>query len=318
VTSRASPRSLGLLLAGFVVLGCSVDTVDLTGKRCPCAPGWRCDEATYRCVEDHGPDAASPRDAGRDGGSTAPDAAGSLDASGDAPIDPVDAATDAPGDGGAPRSPCDELRDEPTTLLCEDFEAPTLGWTRIERTGTVSLTTERAHGGRQSLLARTTEIQNGGRAMAESPSWPPLLSREVWIRAHYFIPEFVDENVSVLAVWEAADPGEGFSVHVVDGGDPVVWLDSTSRGYRGSVPVPRERWFCMQIHARIDDADGRIELDFDGARIVTVTGGDTLPPTGYPAINVGITWTGTTQVPATVYVDDIVVATAPIACADPG
>ncbi|MCC6903238.1 MAG: hypothetical protein IT377_29975 [Polyangiaceae bacterium] len=42
-------RALALLaLGGFT--GCSVDDVDLSGKHCPCAAGWTCDESTDRCV----------------------------------------------------------------------------------------------------------------------------------------------------------------------------------------------------------------------------------------------------------------------------
>ena len=47
-----------LLVAALGGPGCFLDEVDLTGKECPCGPGFRCDEASFTCVQGR-PDAGA-------------------------------------------------------------------------------------------------------------------------------------------------------------------------------------------------------------------------------------------------------------------
>jgi hypothetical protein len=48
------------VLIAFVIASCNAPSVDLEGKQCPCAPGYRCDDTTHTCTtHDAGIDSAS-------------------------------------------------------------------------------------------------------------------------------------------------------------------------------------------------------------------------------------------------------------------
>jgi len=55
--------TIGAHVVTFLVAACSVDDLDLTGKRCPCVSGFVCDTATNTCVTSLGGDASVPTDA---------------------------------------------------------------------------------------------------------------------------------------------------------------------------------------------------------------------------------------------------------------
>lgn len=77
--------------------------------------------------------------------------------------------------------------------------------------------------------------------------------------------------------------------------------------------TPRDRWVCMELHVHIG-ATGSVELFVDGQPLLAQLAVDTRPPTGeLSRMRVGIP-SKPAAIPGDLYIDDLVVDTAPIGC----
>lgn len=303
--------SIAVLLAA-----CTVDDVELQGKRCPCAPGWACDSRGI-CVE-------HPESGARDAGS--PDArggidsgsdAGARDAGADAGAEPTDAGLDAPSpvDAGADSgpSPIDCGSGIAGLLACNDFEAGIGSWAIEEVTGTVTVADTMASGGARSLHGVTTAAE--GQA-AVSESFTATSSGQLWFRGYYYVPSSLALTGTLSFVYAWQNDGmtyPGVSAGIDAPGRAYVW--TPSGGYAaGMGTVPRDTWLCVEVGIVISGTAGEVIVRFDGVEVQRVTGIDTHFGGAYDRITAGLERAGAALPAAELYADDIALATSPIGC----
>lgn len=80
------------------------------------------------------------------------------------------------------------------------------------------------------------------------------------------------------------------------------------------VDVPRDRWFCLELHADLAATGGAIRLDLDGAQIGGQPGISTIGDGGYGGISAGALFVDPAQAPLTFYIDDVALSTQPVGC----
>ena len=309
---------------------CTLDDVDLTGKRCPCATGWVCDPITNRCVEELiGIDGGVAHDGGMDARST--DAAAPLDANlrMDAPPG-IDAApgVDAPPGIDAPPGvdapPAIDAGPDPTAcddalagaMFCDGFEADDglAAWTMTTGGGaTVSRSTALAFRGDASLLAQTTT--NGG-YMQLKHSYSPITSGELWMRGYMLVPSgSTITHLDTFFLRSSAPPDyDGAVMSLGTELRPFLYINETGDGYAALTPLARDRWTCFEMHIVISATSGSAELYIDGALAGGGTGIDTLPLEGYSLFAVGVTWSNSTQVPTRLYFDEVAMGRTRLPC----
>jgi hypothetical protein len=73
---------------------------------------------------------------------------------------------------------------------------------------------------------------------------------------------------------------------------------------------PRDVWFCAELQLDLGTA-GHAQHFVDGTRVIDVPNTNTVLPSGISYLRVGVT---IAQDAADVFVDDVIVATAPIGC----
>lgn len=278
-----------------LLCGCTVEPIDLSGRTCPCASGWLCDAITNTCHQFVFRD-AGPFDAGR-----AVDA-GAIDA----------AMIDA---GAPPASSCEPLALRSDILVCDGFEDGLGDWALREDTGTVELETSTVRRGARAMRNETNVMQVSGRADAITPPWTMVSSGELHYRMWLRVPsDFVEENFALLITSEDVAPYDGFAVHLRAGGVLSLYSALSGVNLLGDASVPRDEWFCLQLAVRVDDVAGSYSVRVDGVEVIAQGGLDTRPSMGYSGAAIGIAWTSESQGPATVYVDEVAIATSAIPC----
>jgi hypothetical protein len=81
----------------------------------------------------------------------------------------------------------------------------------------------------------------------------------------------------------------------------------------GGSAIPRDRWVCYELHVTIATA-GALEVLVDGTRQVDVGPIDTLTGTAVREVTAGLERAMGDQAPAEIFVDEVVIDTAPIGC----
>jgi len=237
------------LLAVLGATACSVPALEGEGKRCPCAPGWVCDEVRDECVS-----VFATRDAGaRDGSVVVRDAgrsdAGRLDAGrfdagrSDAGPDagnvrqdagPLgqDAGRDAGGRDSGPPGDC-----PPGAVYCESFESGIRGTI----VGGARLDDARSADGAMSLRSPTF-----GDYLRAPAAVPDRAALRAWV------------------YWPSTSTGSGEVGLVTAGRDESLHLSGVSlvlnsagqilgrAGNRLLVwggPLPRDTWICLEMVA---------------------------------------------------------------------
>jgi len=323
VTRVCSAAALCTLIAATSP-ACVLSDVSLDGRRCPCAEGWRCDEARDVCV----PGSAAPVDAGADAAGDAgssPDAgdgrdgATTMDAdtpdAGPVPTDggpgTPDAGTDAGTDAGPDSTICDELVG---VIFCDGFEDGFAHWGwRTETAGTVTAGTSTVYRGAAALYASTTDLS--GKASITSELGTTVSSGALYVRAYVYVPSsVVSTGISFLFVGEAVAPYAGIAFEITGAGRASVYIGPLDREAAGAhVPMPRDRWVCATLTLDVGDT-GRARAAIDGVSTVDEALIDVLPAGGLSRVTTGIEWSSPTQMSADVYVDEVVVSTSPIPC----
>lgn len=314
----------GLLIASVLVAaGCSVDAVDLEGKECPCATGYRCDLATYTCVRGPPPfDGGSIDDAAVDAlpvdapGVDAPalDAAGRDTGTLDALVPDAPGLDAGPLDSGLDDTACDDVFTG--ALFCDSFEMPGfLRWNEVrEMSGDVTHATDRAYRGAASLRAES--LAPSGQADVIGYSSTPLTSGTATLRAYVYVPSgpaFTD--VAILASHENSAPLQGIAFGVRDGERPYVYSSTAGVSIPApTVRMPRDRWVCVVLTLTIHDTAGSFELRVDDEIAVSRTGVDTRPAGGYATLVAGVSYTSPAQAPIALYIDELAIDDSPIGC----
>lgn len=305
-------RTATLLPLAVLGMACAFDPVDLDGKGCPCAPGWRCLPEDNVCVP-LAPTEAGPSDAGLEAG-TERDA--STDASAprtDAAVDAaIDAATDASFDAALDAGPddtaCDDLH--AGALHCDGFEGDTEFALWTENRG-ASHSTERAYRGTASAHA---SVGTSGRAYLFE-QFPPITSGEIYVRTYAYVPSSADLTaITFITLEEASSPWDYARANVRDDQLVLVTRAGADNDQQPAVSVPRDRWFCLELRVQIGTS-GEAELLVDGTSTALLTDVDTTRASPWDTVFVGVASRNSTQVdPTELFMDEVVVATTPIGC----
>ncbi len=326
---------LGGLWIACCVGGCVLSKVSLDGKACPCGSGYACDSATQICIRngstdggldaravDGAPDApfrdAEPADgAPLDGpiDASLPDA-GPTDAG---PLDAglLDAGPVRPVDAGLDKSACDSTLTG--ALFCDGFEdgAGFVAWSGSETTaGSVSWATAPDPVYRGVGAEKSVTTSDGGLACVVTDSLPDLASGSLYVRAYVYLPSGpVFTGFDVLSLVEGSAPVDGFALLVGTGGHPGVYFDEHAFSQLAPVATfPQDRWACVQVHLALSDTTGSVDVHIDGTAVLSVSGIDTLPASGYHRLSAGIPFSDPGQAPLVVYTDEVAAGTSPLPC----
>jgi hypothetical protein len=210
----------------------------------------------------------------------------------------------------APPSPCSGL-DE--VLFCETFEGESMLPTEdATAPGFVRTDEEEAFRGLRSLHARTTG--------ANEPAWrlgaalPDVVDGELFVRWYLYLPSSVaNPQMASVHVVDSIFPFGGIIFGIQDG-RPLTSSSITGGSIDGPVPVPRDRWFCVQLHIVISETAGVVETTVDGEAAGTLEDTDTLPQNNYRNLHAGLFATSLATGPQELWTDELVAAREPIPC----
>jgi hypothetical protein len=308
-------------------LGGCWSPIDLSDRRCPCDDGWRC--VADRCVEGGLTEDAGTIDAPR------PDAG--------APSCPLgtfceDFESTAPLSNGWSAFP------DLARAALVDSRDPDPRVTAHRGTGMLRVSTDTPGGAAELEICPFTgfvcpsdvpdagEIPDGG-----VPSGPGLTAGDVYMRAYVYAPTnladgrpFEMGHASVMHVGAHRGPfvaGEdvvGFNLDV----DRVAMYVGTSvevgridpRPAVGDMDdrpaFPRDTWVCIRTHVHIDAVAGTVATYMGSDEVPEVyrEGIDTLPSLPFVHFGVGLGYTSEMPNGAVLYIDDVAVGRAPIAC----
>ena len=299
---------------------CSFEDVDLTGKMCPCAPGWECDPGTLRCVplapRDGGFDArladgAAPRDALARDGRVSIDAPG-VDAPPllDAGPDPSsDAGFDGGFDAGPDETACDDVH--AGALLCDGFEVGA-GFPDWSMNRGAAYATDPVYRGNYSIVGRSSTTS----ALAYLyENFGDTTSGEIYTRAYVFLAsDQVAESLVLLHFEEGGSPWD-YAELQIQGGVLRIGARNQTAGfeYVNGPPMPRDRWVCIELGFAIG-ATATIQLSVDDVPAASLPH-DTTRMRPWRVFYAGITNRGTAQTgEVELYMDEIVLSRSPIGC----
>jgi hypothetical protein len=214
----------------------------------------------------------------------------------------------------------DTIRPDCAFDLCEDFEA-TLDTSLWTVDSTVTRDTSVARGGIASARMHVDALapnQPATAALTESRTLAS--SREMWVRSWLRLSA-LPAGTNELELIGLAQSGSADAVHSVIVRADQVGLAIRFNGISATtnVVLPLDTWFCLVWHARLATNGGAMDLAgdlFDGPEIGGQT--DVAPPIS--ALRFGIRFASSkvtvTQPPLDVWLDDVIVHSAPVSCAD--
>jgi hypothetical protein len=218
-------------------------------------------------------------------------------------------------DAGLPGE-CETVQQD--ALWCSGFEAEDLlsEWDDIEvvMAGEVARTTERAYSGQGGLRAAS----NGGESVAVViAELEPVSSGTLYLRTHMFVPAGLPtETINIMFVGSdpAPDPFVGIDINLEGGALQVFSPQADPARQTGELLIPRDRWFCLQTEIAVS-AQGSVQLLVDDTLALEATNIDTLPEGGIQLFRAGVDWSSAQQASFEIYLDDVVLDRAPVACA---
>jgi hypothetical protein len=220
-------------------------------------------------------------------------------------------------DGGRPPSECDAAF--AAALACSGFEASDLTseWPdqMIVNAGELERTTERAHSGEAALRAASNGPESVAVVFSEVE---PVVSGTLYLRVHLYVPSGLPtETINILFIGSdpAPDPFIGLDINVEDGALQIFSPQNDPARVTGELTIPRDAWFCLRAEIAVSDGAGAVELFVDGALALAATGLDTLPDDGVHLIRAGVDWSSGQETSFEIYLDDLVLDDAPVACA---
>lgn len=198
---------------------------------------------------------------------------------------------------------------QPGAFFCDGFESPTFdAWT--SRNGGVVQTTSLVHTGAGALVATTDATLQIADVVS---AFTPIGSGEVHARGWFYLPSgypiFKFNLFGLYGSTGAVIVADQGKLNVFNDGPPAVTLYTNA-------DVPRDRWFCLEVHLTISPTNGTGALNLDGTQLGEMTGWNTVPAAGgYNKLLAGLPFLFPTQDPATtLFLDDVVVGSQPIGC----
>jgi hypothetical protein len=206
-------------------------------------------------------------------------------------------------------------------ILCSGFEKPDLSdFTQVltDNQATIEQTGERAHRGDGALHASSTD-QKSAAVVAEE--FPAVLDGDLYLRAFMYVPDGLPThamNILFLGDFATPDPFKGTDFNLETGAFSTYSpQDHPDRFTSDTLVVPRDRWFCFQMHMVVSPDAGAVTINVDGDVALEEMAMNTQPDVGVHLLRIGIDWSSLQTEPFDYYVDDLVLDTAPVECDDP-
>jgi hypothetical protein len=197
-------------------------------------------------------------------------------------------------------------------LACNTFEAEDPQWNTLTMGGVAVLDESDSISGNKSL--RATVAAGGGKAVRTRGV---TSSERYYARFHAKVPDGGNTSgLSLLHLGEPTEPFLGTNVEVAGGmlGAAVQSGDV----YVYPTPMPVGRWVCLELELVVSDTGGRVIVRLDGTTVVDRDAIDTRPAAPIGDLEVGLSYVAPeTAVDTTVLIDDVVVATQPLAGCTP-
>jgi hypothetical protein len=204
-------------------------------------------------------------------------------------------------------------------IFCSGFESPDLSdWSRVlvVDNATVGQTSDRIYEGNGALHASSTGEKSSA-VVAED--FPAVKDGDLFLRAFLYVPAGLPTktmNISFLGDVATPDPFKGIDFNLEDGAfSTYVPENDPQRFTSTALTIPRDRWFCLQVHVRVATGAGAVTILVDGETALDEQGMNTRPDAGIHLLRMGIDWSSLQTEPFDYYIDGLVLATTSVDCA---
>jgi hypothetical protein len=205
--------------------------------------------------------------------------------------------------------------------LCDGFEAETLDSSKWTVDPMVTRDPSVAHRGSASARMHVDALAANGTAAAMlAESRTLATSRELWVRGWFRLSALPADGNELEVIGLAQTVADAAVHSVFVRADQVGFTLQSGISASTSIVLPAETWFCLVWHVRLSATDGALDLTGDLFEGPSATGGqtDTNPP--IEVLRLGARFEPsqvTVNQPALdVWLDDVIVHSAPISCAD--
>ena len=203
-------------------------------------------------------------------------------------------------------------------IFCSGFESPDLSdWSDVLVDGraTVGQTSDRTYEGQGALHASSTGEKSSA---VVAQDFPAVTDGDLFMRAFLYIPAGLSTktmNVFFLGDVATPDPFKGIDFNLEDGAfSTYVPENNPQRFTSTALTVPRDAWFCLQVHVKIAAGAGAVTILVDGENALDEQGMNTRPDAGIHLLRMGIDWSSLQTDPFDYYVDGVVLATTSVDC----
>lgn len=205
-------------------------------------------------------------------------------------------------------------------LLCEDFEGllPSTYSTWGDGETTAGLVECESREGAGSLRIR---VVDSGYSQTRMRLGAPVSEGELYARFYLRVEGggTLPEQLIVFELWDQdeGDVTERTTIYLNSEQALEVYLGASDQTLQAATmtPLARDEWHCLELGISLDDVAGTVVLSRGAMPVVEAAGIDTLPsdPIGVAVLE-GVPTDGNQDTEAIVYIDDLVVGTAPVGC----
>ena len=207
--------------------------------------------------------------------------------------------------------------------LCDGFEAPTLDTSLWTVAPMITRDTSVAHRGNASVRMHTNALsanQAGAAALTETRTFASSPTT-IWVRAWLRLSALPAgaNAMDVIALDQTSAPFGGNFVFVRSDQVGVYSFDGL---YAGTLlDVPLDTWFCILWHVRLSTPNGGIlEVSGDLFDQLQILNGQTDGQPRIDTLRIGINFAPPNvpdaQPPLDLWLDDVIIHSAPVSCAD--
>jgi hypothetical protein len=204
------------------------------------------------------------------------------------------------------------------SVVCSGFERAdaAVGWDDHEASdaGAIDRSTARAHRGEGSLYATSAASMSYAILIK---TFEPLHAGELYFRAYLYVPAQVETktmNIFFVGAEATPDPFQGVDFNLEDGAVQTFSPQSDPVRQMAASIIPRDRWFCFRARVVISDDAGMVQVFVDDELALETIDIDTLPESGVRQFRAGVDWSSEQASEFEIYMDDIVLDTAPVTC----
>jgi hypothetical protein len=214
----------------------------------------------------------------------------------------------------------DDCASHGDAILCSGFEQPDLSDFDVitENKADIVQTSKRAHLGQRALHASSTDQKS---AAVVAKEFTPVKEGDLYLRAFFYVPDGLPTqtmNIMFLGDFATPDPFKGTDFNLETGAlSTYSPQDHPDRFTSDTLVIPRDEWFCFQVHMVVSADAGAVTIDVNGDSALDEKGMNTAPDAGVHLLRIGIDWSSLQTDPFDYYLDDLVLDTAPVDCEDP-